>query len=88
MIDSRQIRMARAALRWTIKDLSERAMVGERTIKRIESCDQLESVNLTTIRKLKACFEVAGIEFIGSPEDRPGIRIGKATGAPLPHMLS
>jgi hypothetical protein len=24
-------------------------------------------------------FEAAGIEFIGSPDDRPGIRIGRPT---------
>lgn len=75
MIDGRQIRMARAALRWTIGDLSKRAGVGERTIKRIESVDQVERANLTTIQKLKSCLESAGIEFIGSPNDRPGIRI-------------
>ena len=77
MIDGRQIRMARAALRWTIGDLAGRANVGERTIKRIESVDQVQTANLATIQKLKSCIEAAGIEFIGSPEDRPGIRIGQ-----------
>ncbi len=31
--------------------------------------------------KLKATLEAAGIEFIGTPDDRPGIRIGKPTDA-------
>lgn len=78
MIDGRQVRMARVALRWTIGDLSERAKIGERTIRRIEAVDQIETANLTTIQKLKACLEMAGIEFIGSPDDRPGIRIDKS----------
>lgn len=77
MIDGRQIRMARAALRWTIGDLAKRADVGERTIKRFESVNQIETANLATIQRLKSCIEADGIEFIGSPDDRPGIRIGK-----------
>ncbi len=80
MIDGRQIRMARAAVRWTIQDLSKNAAVGERTIKRIEAVDEVASVNLGTIMKLKETLEAAGIEFIGSADDRPGIRIGRPTG--------
>ena len=75
MIDGRQIRMARAALRWTIGDLAKRAGVGERTIKRLESVDQVQAANLATIQKLKSCIEAAGIEFMGTPDDAPGIRI-------------
>ena len=67
--------MARAGLRWTIHDLSEQSGVGARTIKRIEASEELASVNLNTVLKLKTCFEAAGIEFIGAPDDRPGIRI-------------
>ena len=26
---------------------------------------------------VKAALEAAGIEFVGSPDDRPGIRLGK-----------
>jgi hypothetical protein len=28
------------------------------------------------INAIRAALEAAGIEFIGSPDDRPGIRIG------------
>lgn len=41
----------------------------------IESGDGVPSVNLQTLMKLKSALEAAGIEFIGSPEDAPGIRI-------------
>ncbi len=75
MIDGRQIRMARAALRWTIQELAFKADVGDRTIKRIEAVDQVEAANLNTIYRLKSALEAAGIEFIGAPNDAPGIRI-------------
>lgn len=75
MIDGRQIRMARAALRWTIQELASKADVGDRTIKRIEAVDQVEAANLNTIYRLKSALEAAGIEFIGAPNDAPGIRI-------------
>ncbi|MDU8913506.1 helix-turn-helix transcriptional regulator [Aestuariicoccus sp. MJ-SS9] len=80
MIGGQQIRMARAALRWSIEDLSQHAGIGSRTIKRLEATDEITSANMTTILKIKSCFEYAGIEFIGSPNDRPGIRIGQRLG--------
>ena len=80
MIGGHQIRMARAALRWTIEDLSQHADVGSRTIKRLEATDKITAANISTIEKLRSAFEAAGIEFIGSPDDRPGIRIGTPKG--------
>ena len=77
MINGQQIRMARAALKWTIEETSQRADVGVRTIKRIEAVDEISSANVGTILKLKTCLEAAGIEFIGKPDDGPGIRIRK-----------
>lgn len=75
MILGQQIRMARAGLRWTIEDLSEESGVSPRTIKRLEGVDEVVSANISTIKKLIDCFECAGIEFIGTPDDGPGIRI-------------
>jgi len=31
---------------------------------------------MDNLAKIRSAFEAAGIEFIGTPEDRPGIRIG------------
>lgn len=76
MIGGQHILMARAALRWSIEDLAKASGVGVRTIKRFESVDEITSGNLSTIQKIKAALEAAGIEFIGTPTDRPGIRIG------------
>jgi transcriptional regulator with XRE-family HTH domain len=71
-----QIRAARALLGWTAKDLAEASGVSLPTIKRLET--QIGLVNCTprTLQDLKRAFEAAGIEFIGTPEDRPGVRIG------------
>lgn len=67
--------MARGALRWTIQELALKANVGERTIKRIEAVDQVEAANVNTVHRLKSALEAAGIEFVGAPNDGPGIRI-------------
>jgi transcriptional regulator with XRE-family HTH domain len=77
MISGQQIRMARAGLRWSIEELARRSEVGDRTIKRLEAMDEILSANIGTISKIQSCLEAAGIEFIGTPDDRPGIRIGQ-----------
>lgn len=76
MIGGQHILMARAALRWSIDDLAKESGVGVRTIKRFEAVNEITSGNLSTIQKLKTALEAAGIEFLGTPTDRPGIRIG------------
>ena len=48
-----------------------------RTIKRMESSDGIPSSNLPNLKAIQSSLEQAGIEFIGTPDDRPGIRIGK-----------
>ncbi len=75
MITPQQIRMARAGLRWTIGDLSNESGAGTSTIKRLESSDASVNANVSTLTKIQKCLEAAGIEFIGTPDDAPGIRI-------------
>lgn len=77
MLTGTQIRIARTALRWSADELASRSGVGSRTIKRIEMEPDLPNSNVSTLAKLKTTLESAGIEFIGTTEDRPGIRIGK-----------
>jgi transcriptional regulator with XRE-family HTH domain len=74
MITGAQIRCARSALRWTSEDLAEKAGVTSRTIKRFEATDGVPRSRSATLLSVKSALEVAGIEFIGSPNDRPGIR--------------
>ena len=49
--------------------------VGVRTIKRLEVADGVPQSHSSTLIALKSALEAAGIEFIGTPEDRPGIRV-------------
>ena len=41
---------------------------------RLESVDGIPQSRTGTLLEIKAALEAAGIEFVGSPTDRPGIR--------------
>ena len=75
MITSSQLRAARALLRITAIDLASISGVGISTIKRFELSEGVPSGNIKTIDALKKALENAGIEFIGTPDDRPGVRL-------------
>jgi len=76
MITGKQVRAAKALLNWTGSDLAAKAGVGLSTVRRVESCDGLlESASIKVLQSLKYAFESAGVEFIGTPDDRPGVRI-------------
>lgn len=49
--------------------------VARRTIVSIEQENGVPSANASTLTKIQAALEAAGIEFIGTPHDGPGIRI-------------
>lgn len=80
MITGSQIRAARAALRISAVELAAKAGVGEQTIKRFESVEGIPPSRSSTLIEVQKTLEAAGIEFIGTPDDRPGIRI-KLSGA-------
>ena len=75
MIASEQVRAARALLRITAQDLSSASGVGLATIKRLEAGDGLPAAHAQTLDKLTKALEAAGVEFLGTPEDRPGVRL-------------
>ena len=75
MITSDQIRAARAMIRWSAADLASAAGIGSATIKRMEVMEGVPSGNVKTLLALKAALEAAGVEFVGTPEDRPGVRL-------------
>ena len=80
MITGTQIRSARSALRLSVDSLAELSGVSSRTIKRMEAEDGLPTSTRPNVDAIKLALEAAGIEFIGSPDDRPGIRIGTPKG--------
>ena len=69
--------MARHALRWTANDLATRVEIATKTIQRIESEDGPPKSSVVTLEKIRKVFEAAGIEFVGTPEDRPGVRVSR-----------
>ena len=75
MITSEQIRAARALTRMTVSQLSEHASVGVATIKRLEAVDGVPPAQARTLTSLQKAFELAGVEFVGTPADNPGVRL-------------
>jgi len=70
VVTSAQIRMARAAVQWTVRDLAERSGVHRNTVTRIEAGNP---ANGPTMAALERALEAAGIEFTNG--DQPGVRM-------------
>lgn len=76
IITSDQVRAAKALLRWSGEELSGRSGVSLSSIRRVEAAKGVpEAQNLKTLLAIKAALEAGGVEFIGTPEDRPGVRL-------------
>lgn len=69
--------MARAALGWSIDVLAEKTSISSRTIKRIEATSGIPNATAANLKLIKQTLEQAGIEFIGSVDDGPGVRLWK-----------
>ena len=78
MITSCQIRAARALVNWSARELAEKSGLGVATIRRMELADGVPSSNAQTLDLVRKVMESVGVEFIGSPEDGPGVRFMKA----------
>jgi hypothetical protein len=63
---------AGATVRWSAQQLAKKAGVSIQTIKRFEAAEGVPRSRTQTL--LKTALEARGIEFIGTPEDGPGIR--------------
>jgi hypothetical protein len=75
MLTGTQVRSARHAIKWTVLELATAANISVSTVKRIEVADGLPSTSVQNLMSIKTALEAAGIEFIGTPDDGPGIRI-------------
>ena len=73
MLSASQIRAARALLGWSGADLAEKSGIGITTLRRYEVQEGIPAANTTVLLSVKACFEEAGIEFIGDPLKDPGV---------------
>ena len=77
MLTSEQIKMGRAALGWSIDVLATETSISSRTIKRIEAKTGIPNATATNLKLIKQTLEQAGIEFIGRPDEGPGVRLWK-----------
>ncbi len=74
MIIRIQVKMARAALGWGVRDLAAKAGISANTVSRYENgADALGE----TLMKIQRVFENAGVIFIDEDEEGPGVRLRK-----------
>jgi transcriptional regulator with XRE-family HTH domain len=67
-----QVKMARAAVGWGVRDLAKKAGVTANTVTRIENgADAKQS----TMDRLQQALEAAGVEFIDENGGGPGVRL-------------
>ena len=75
IITASQLRAARAVLGFSVAFVASSTTIGTATLKRYEAAQGVPSARKGHLTTLKSFYENAGIEFIGTPEDGPGIRI-------------
>jgi transcriptional regulator with XRE-family HTH domain len=69
-----QMKMARAALGWGVRELAEKAGLTANTVTRIENGSDAKQ---STIAALRIALESAGVEFIAENGGGPGVRLKK-----------
>ncbi len=74
MLTREHVRMARAALQWSVRKLAEQAGVTANTVSRFENGADAKG---ETLRKIQRAFEQAGIEFISERDGSLGVRLMK-----------
>ena len=74
MLTSHHIRAARSLLRWSARELAERAGVHIATVQRMEGCEDEVHGTVTALSKIQRALEAEGVEFL--PQDAgPGVRL-------------
>lgn len=69
-----QLRMARAAVGWGVRELAKKADVAANTVTRIENgADAKQS----TMDRLQRALQAAGVDFIEENGGGPGVRLRK-----------
>ena len=81
-VTSAQVKMARAALDWSVRDLAEATGLHRNTINNIEvgryAGDQ------ETLSKIESVLRRAGVDFIDENGGGPGVRLRKRQGSKTP----
>jgi DNA-binding XRE family transcriptional regulator len=77
VVTNAQVRMARAALDWTVRDLAEQTGLHRNTINNIEVGRYLGDPK--TLELIEKTLRAAGVEFIDENGGGPGVRLRKRT---------
>ena len=74
-ISINQIRAARALLRLSSTELANISGLAPITLRKLESETIVSNPREETLFRLKTALESRGIEFLGTPEKDPGVRL-------------
>ena len=74
-VTSAQVRMARAALNWTVRDLADATHLHRNTITNIETGKYAGDPE--TLATIATVLKRAGVEFIEENGGGPGVRLRK-----------
>ena len=73
VITRAQVRMARAALGWGVRDLAQHAGLSANTVSRFENDS---GAHVSTLQQIQEALEKAGVEFIPPEGGKgPGVRL-------------
>jgi transcriptional regulator with XRE-family HTH domain len=72
-VTSAQVRMARAALNWTVRDLAEATGLHRNTVTNLEVGRYAGDPE--TLSNIKRVLEKAGVEFVDENGGGPGVRL-------------
>jgi hypothetical protein len=78
MITGAQIRAARALLKWSGRELSERCGVSYPALQRAEAVDDMPNMQTRNLAAIKSALEDGGVQFIDglySGSGGPGVRL-------------
>jgi transcriptional regulator with XRE-family HTH domain len=73
MLKATQVRMARAALGWGVRDLAKKAGIAANTVSRYENGS---GATVATVEAMRKVLEDAGVIFVPADETGgPGVRL-------------
>jgi len=74
-VTNAQVKMARAALNWTVRDLADATGLHRNTINNVEVGRY--AGDPATLQKIERTLVAAGVEFIDENGGGPGVRLRK-----------
>jgi len=79
LLNSAQIRAARALIRWTAEDLARHSALSVATIRRAELMADMTAMTVSNNLAVRRALESAGVEFIDENGGGAGVRLLKSS---------